>query len=85
MCVYINKDDYVLFLEYINCAPVTRYVNTPLPFPVTCKRMIIQLRVELILSKNKKALLKLAANYGRNLFIASGKMLMKFYFHSDFR
>jgi len=81
--VYINKDDCVLIFEYINRAPVTRHVYTPLPFPVAGKWMIVEKRVERILFKNKKALLKLVANFKRNILIMFSKMPMKFYFHSN--
>ncbi len=85
MCVYINKDNRVSVSKYINCTPVASHINAPLAVSVARKRMIIEKRMKWSFFKNKKALLKLAANFGWNLFITFLKMLMKLYFHRVLR
>ncbi|MFH1575876.1 MAG: hypothetical protein ABIB55_02955, partial [Candidatus Nealsonbacteria bacterium] len=85
MRIYVNKDGCFLIFEYVNCAPIARQVDAPLALSITRERMIIQLRVKWIFLKNKKAFSELPPDSNRNLFIALGKIPMKFYFHSEFR
>ncbi|MDO8664954.1 MAG: hypothetical protein Q7K44_05450 [Candidatus Liptonbacteria bacterium] len=85
MGIYIDKNYGGIVSKNVYRSPIAGNVNAPLPSAFTSQRMVIEHGVMRLFHKEAEALVKLTANFERNLLVALLKVPLELYRHHALR